>query len=1445
MTDASPHLLFELNGECVAVTAPPGMRLSNLLRDRLGLTGTKVGCDAGDCGACTVLVDGAPICSCLTAAGQVDGRKVETIEGLSETSVIMQRLQRSFLRHGAAQCGICTPGMLVTATALLDAEPSPSAERIEDQLGGVLCRCTGYRKILEAVLDAGSIADPEPLPRPGEAVGARMARLDGQRKVEGSDVFGADDRPAEALALRVVRSPHDHAQFVFGDLDTFVSGNAGIQRVFTAADVPGRNCYGVIPRFADQPVFAEGTARFRGEAVAAVVGEPAALERLDLAAFPVSWTALPAIATVEDALAEGAELVHPGRAGNVLIAGRVARGDVDAALAGADVLVEGSFETGFVEHAYIEPEAGFARRIGDRLEVQACTQSPYMDRDDIAAILGVGKESVRIIPTAVGGGFGAKLDLSVQPFLAVAAWHLDRPVRMVYSRPESMASTTKRHPAMIRARAGASRDGRLLALDFEADFNTGAYSSWGPTVANRVPVHASGPYNVPNYRARTRAVHTHLVPAGAFRGFGVPQTAIAQEQLYDELADALGMDRLDFRILNALGAGDETVTGQVIGDGVGIKACLEALKEPWVEARAAAASFNADRADALRRGVGVAGMWYGCGNTSLPNPSTMRIGLKPDGRIALHQGAVDIGQGANTIMAQIAADTLGVAIGLLDIVGADTDLTPDCGKTSASRQTFVTGKATELAARDLRTAILRHANAGEGARIELQEGRATIRDMELVRTLDLLSLPRDELGYVLRAERTFDPPTTPLDENGQGSPYAVYGFGAHMAEVEVDLDLGTVHVMRITAAHDVGRAINPTLVEGQIEGGIAQGLGMALMEEFLPGRGENLHDYLIPTIGDVPEIRSILIEDPSPAGPFGAKGVGEQALIPTAPAILNGIHDATGVRLRRVPATPDRVRSAILAGEACILRAVPLEGESRVHVIADPGPSIFPSVQETAGKPVETEASAGGGKIRCDACPVLCYIREGAAGACDRYANVSGELVRVDPHVVLERTLAQGGTVVPFSQDAAWDGNLLRTREDFGGPETFVTAIGAGTTYPDYKPAPFIVSSEVEGVDMVTVVTEGIFSYCGVKVKIDTDRFIGAERSLVRAKGEPVGHVTTGEYGSQMLSLGGVHHLTGGSKKEGRVTCETLLHLCNGRAVELEVDEGAAIIVQANEAPVVNGVQEQRMRVGCGSATIGMFAKLWQGQVDEVVVVDDHITGVLSEHQAGKLLGMPDTGIKLRGRRSTPGRYFQVAAPGTGWGGTDISDPLSILAPFDPKVARPGLTMLMVSTTGEHHGFFVLDETLRPVEAELPQSLALAVERIRENCEPALSTVLFMGGAGGSLRSGVTDNPVRLTRSVRDALTTVTCGGAPVYIWPGGGITFMVDVARMPENAFGYVPTPALVAPIEFSLRLSDYAALGGHMEEVRPLASLAGGQLQLRPRPGNPWPLARKESKR
>ncbi|PIF76092.1 6-hydroxynicotinate reductase [Variovorax sp. 54] len=516
-------------------------------------------------------------------------------------------------------------------------------------------------------------------------------------------------------------------------------------------------------------------------------------------------------------------------------------------------------------------------------------------------------------------------------------------------------------------------------------------------------------------------------------------------------------------------------------------------------------------------------------------------------------------------------------------------------------------------------------------------------------------------------------------------------------------------------------------------------------------------------------------------------------------------------------------------------------------LVAEAGSTAF-------GKAPPRNEKMSTAKVECNACPVLCQISDGRTGACDRYANRQGVLVRVDPVVLLRRTLAsEQPALVPFDRPGAevaeadatpdWNGDLLHA------DEVFVTGVGSSTTYPDYKPAPFIVASKAQGVDMVTVVTEGIFSYCSFKVKIDTDRFLGAEQANVRYKGEVVGHVTTAEYGSQMLSLGGVHHLTGGSKKEGRMTAELMQLLGNKQAVECTIDGGASLVVQAGKAPIVNGVEEQRMRVGCGSAAVGIFARQFAGVADEVVVVDDHITGVLTEHQAGRCLDMTPSGIQMLGRKSTPGRYFQVANPGNGWGGTDIADPLSIIEGWEEGVARPGLRLLMTSTTGEHAQWYVLDDALKPIEQQMPPEVRRIVDRIGENCEPSLCTVLFLGGAGGSLRAGVTENPVLLTRAIKRALVNVTCGGAPAYVWPGGGITVMADVMRMPDHSFGTVPTPAIVAPIEFSMRRADYEALGGHVEHIFPLEqALARGAWQEDGAPlarqwlviddANPWPL-------
>ena len=914
MSEGTEAIAFTVNGRGVRVAAPPVSRLADVLRDALGLLGTKIGCNAGDCGACTVLLDGRQVCACMVPLGQAAGRAVTTVEGLAGDSGL-SRLQAAFHAHGAAQCGICTPGMLMAAADLLgrsDGRRLSEAE-VADALAGVLCRCTGYRKIIEAVLAAanGGRAATEANPAPGTAVGARLPKVDGVQKLDGTEVYAADWAPADALWLRVVRSPHAHARFGFGDMAELHRRHPGLVRVLTWADVPGNNGFGVYPQIKDQPVLAKDYVRYRGEAVAALVGERATVEGIADGDVPIDWAPLAPITDMDAALASGAPQLHEACPGNVLTRGRVRKGDAEAALADADLVVEGAWQTPFVEHAYIEPEAGYARRIGERIEIQACTQTPYMDRDEVAQVMGFAPERIRVLPSACGGGFGGKLDVSVQPVLAIAAWLLDRPVRCVYTRPESMAASTKRHPAHISARLGASRDGKLRGLVLRGDFNTGAYASWGPTVADRVPVHASGPYFLPAVDARTRAVLTNGPPAGAFRGFGVPQVALVHEGLMDALADALDMDPLELRLINALRAGDETATSQALEASVGLVQCLEALRARWRGWRAEARDHNAGSA-IMKRGVGIGCMWYGIGNTSLSNPSAMQVGIDRAGKLTLYNGAQEIGQGSATIMIQVCADALGVPVEAFDYVMGDTDLTEDAGKTSASRQAFVSGNAARLAGEDLRRQILRLSNASADAAIEIGAGVIAVADGPEVRRIDLAALSEVANGDVLRGRGRFDPPTTKLDAAGQGVPYATYGFAAQIAEVEVDLELGRVRPLRIAAAHDVGKAINPTQVEGQIHGGIAQGIGMALMEDYVPGRTENLHDYLIPTVGDVPEIETIIIEDAEPLGPYGAKGIGEPALVPTAPAILGAIHHAAGVRIRRLPATPDRVRKAIL-----------------------------------------------------------------------------------------------------------------------------------------------------------------------------------------------------------------------------------------------------------------------------------------------------------------------------------------------------------------------------------------------------------------------------------------------------------------------------------------------------------------------------------------------------
>ena len=905
----SRTIRFILNGEGYSISSNPVSRTSDVLREELGLTGTKVGCDAGDCGACTILIDGEQRFACLTAAGQLEGHDVQTVEGLAKDGALSP-LQQAFHRYGAAQCGICTPGMLMAAQSLLNRHAKPSRKEVEDALGGVLCRCTGYSKIVAAVLEVSGTSSSE-LPSSAESgVGARTEKVDGKSKLLGTEIYGADTAPQDSMWLRVIRSPHPRASFVLPASESIVAEFPGLVRMLTWQDVPGNKGFGIYPHIKDQPVLAKEEVSYRGEAVAALVGGRKSIESIADADLGIEWTPLAAIENYDDALEAQIPPVQEIHQNNILAEGFLKKGDAESIYQQSTLKAEGCWETSYVEHAYIEPEAGYALRLDQRLELFVSTQTPYMDRDEVAQVLGINPDQVRIIPSAVGGGFGGKLDCSVQPLLAVAAWILGKPVRCTFNRPESLASSTKRHPARMKASASCREDGTLTSFHFDGDFNTGAYASWGPTVADRVPIHCSGPYFVPNILAKTRALLTNGPPSGAFRGFGVPQSAIAHEALMDLLAEQTGIDALEFRLKNALRKGQRTGSGQLLENSVGQAECLEALQPRWKEWLKASMDFN-EKSEPIKRGVGIGSCWYGCGNTSMSNPSTMRVGINSEGLITLYNGAMDIGQGANTIMIQICSEALGLPDSSFRFIMGDTDLTADAGKTSASRQAFVSGKASQLAGEHLRTQIIHLAEAEEDANLRLEGNTLWVQDQNGEHSILLSDLLPRLNGDVLVGEGTFDPPTTKLDENGQGSPYATYGFGAHIAEVEVDLKLGSTRVLRLAAAHDVGRTVNPTQVEGQIQGGVAQGLGMALMEEYVQGVTENLHDYLIPTVGDMPDIEIMLIEDPEPLGPYGAKGIGEHALIPTAPAILGGIKHATAVAIHRIPATPDRVLSAL------------------------------------------------------------------------------------------------------------------------------------------------------------------------------------------------------------------------------------------------------------------------------------------------------------------------------------------------------------------------------------------------------------------------------------------------------------------------------------------------------------------------------------------------------
>ncbi len=746
-------------------------------------------------------------------------------------------------------------------------------------------------------------------------IGKRMARLSAEDLARGKRRFSDDiplDRP---LVLRVFRSSRHHADILSLNVKK-ASQLPGVVGILTARDIPGENLFGLITK--DQPLLAGVKVRFLGEAVALVAAEDEESAELALETIEISYLDLPFVFLPQEALKTGAPPVH--ESGNLLYRGAILKGDARGALSDSHLVIKRTYTTSRLEHSYLEPDSGAGYVADDgTLVIHASTQNPHYDRKEVSRLLGLPEERIRIIQAATGGGFGSKLDLTVQGFIGLALYHYARPVRLVFSREEECLATPKRHPFWMEYETGVDVDGRLTALRARIVCDTGAYASYGKAVATRAAVHAAGPYQVDNLDVECSCVYTNNPVAGAMRGFGVPQTACAHESQMDIIAARLGMSPVEIRKINALRRGGITSTRQELKESVGFEATLDALDPLYREAvtgwKGRSPAVN------MRRGVGLGSMWYGIGNTGAKNPSTARVEMDPEAGITLYTGAADIGQGSSTVLAQIAAEVLGVDPGEIKLIVADTHETTNAGATSASRQTYISGNAVKDAAEKLAELLLTEAAEvlkTSGASLRL-EGCFAVTGEDSSKTVSLSELASRarQKGKELVCEGHFDPLTTSLDpKTGEGVPYATYAFATHLVLVEVDVETGRVHLLKAVAAHDVGRAINPSNIEGQIQGGVAMGVGFALTEEYIHGTTMSLADYHIPTSMDMPAIVPVLVEAQEPTGPFGAKGVGEPALIPTAPAVLNAISDALNLRIYHLPAKPERVREAVLRSSA-------------------------------------------------------------------------------------------------------------------------------------------------------------------------------------------------------------------------------------------------------------------------------------------------------------------------------------------------------------------------------------------------------------------------------------------------------------------------------------------------------------------------------------------------
>lgn len=824
--------------------------LLDYLRNTLHLTGTKDGCSEGACGACSVIINGKLRRACKEKLSKLENAEIITIEGLSERE--KQVYSYAFAKKGAVQCGFCTPGMVMAAKALIDSNPSPSEEDIRKAIRGNICRCTGYKKIEEAILLASEMFRNNaeiPAEDMNPRLSGNMKRLDADEKTLGTGIYTDDIHIDGMLYGSALRSPKPRIRLI--NLDTSEAlKDEDCVRIITAEDVPV-NAHGHI--VADWPVLiAKGkTSAYTGDALCLVIASKAeALERIK-GKIHVEYEELDGVYSTEEAAKDEIE-VHEGRS-NLFDHEHVSRGNAEKALSESDYIVDEIYTTPFTEHAFMEPECAVAMPYKeDGVFVYASDQSVFDDQREIARMLGIDKSKVRVRATLVGGGFGGKEDMSVQHHAALAAWLLKKPVKIKLSRQESLIVHPKRHPMKMHIRLGADKTGRIKGMKAEIIADTGAYASLGGPVLQRACTHASGPYNYQNFEIDGYGYYTNNVPSGAFRGFGVTQSCFAIESALDEMAKKVGIDPFEIRMINALQPGDVMPNGQIAGIDTGIVECLKTAKEAY---------YSSDRT-----GIALAMKNSGIG---VGSDDTGRCILSvEDGKIHIRTSAACMGQGLQTVMLQIAAETLGLKPDMFIVEPPDTERTPDSGTSTASRQTAFTGEAVRRSALKLKDALTDH----------------TLSELE---------------GQEYYGEFIFK--TDPITSTKPNPvSHLAYSYSAQVAELDENN-----RVKKITAVCDAGTVINRTSIEGQVEGGVLMGMGYALTEDFIVNNGIVESKYA--TLGllrstERPEIEPILVHaEGRLETSYGAKGIGELCTIPTAPAIANAYRRLDGIPRRSLP----------------------------------------------------------------------------------------------------------------------------------------------------------------------------------------------------------------------------------------------------------------------------------------------------------------------------------------------------------------------------------------------------------------------------------------------------------------------------------------------------------------------------------------------------------------